>query len=748
MTTESQDWLALCPRGVPGLLGAELQRLGATAVKPAEASVSFSGPRSVMYRACLWSRLASRILMPVGRAPAADADELYASILDMPWSKLIADGASIAVAFNGSNPSIRNTRFGAQRFKDAVLDAFRRDGLEPPQVDPASPDLQIVVRLQGKKIDVALDMVGESLHRRGYRRGAGEAPLKEHLAAAVLMRAGWTGANATLDFDALIDPMCGSATLLLEGALIAADQAPALGREHFGFMHWSEHDATQWQMIVKDARGRAERGTANGLPEIRGYDADPRVIRQAQENIAAAGMQSWVRVSVKAIGEIVKPTHVNLKNGLVVCNPPYGHRLGANDDLLSLFNALGKCLHTQFEGWQAAILAGERAHGVALGLRSHKQLSLFNGQIPVLLLLLDLQNNRLHDAVADTTDTAPTAAGDGFKEAPNKWPQKAPIEADQPVELSAGAAMFANRIRKNQRRLRSWLKRSGVSSYRLYDADMPEYAVAVDRYGDWLHVAEYKAPAQVSEEAAQARLMEVRHALPIATGVPSERIVFKQRAKQKGKTQYTRQSRRNQHLEVQEGAAKLLVNLHDYLDTGLFLDHRPLRLLLGKEAQGKRFLNLFCYTGAATVHAALGGASATTSVDLSNAYLEWLEKNLALNGFGTSQAHSAVRADVLHWLREGTAQYDLIFLDPPSFSNSAKMLGTFDVQRDHGGLLKLAMARLAPAGTLYFSNNRRKFTLDAEIRDLYTCEDLTRATLDPDFSRPSPPHCCWKISAN
>ncbi|GAB5414119.1 MAG: bifunctional 23S rRNA (guanine(2069)-N(7))-methyltransferase RlmK/23S rRNA (guanine(2445)-N(2))-methyltransferase RlmL [Congregibacter sp.] len=744
MATESQRWLALCPRGVPALLARELSQFGATELNEAEASVSFLGSRAVMYRACLWSRLASRILMPVGQGFAADADELYATVLALPWPELLAEGAKIAVVFNGSNPQIRNTRFGAQRCKDAVLDAYRAAALPPPAVDPAAPDISIVVRLQGKKIDVALDMVGESLHRRGYRQAAGDAPLKEHLAAAVLMRGGWC--DPENGFDALIDPMCGSGTLLLEGAMIAADQAPGLGRRQFGFMHWAGHDELQWQMIVKDAEGRATRGLEQQLPEIRGFVADPRVIRMAQANIAAAGLQALVRVSVKAIDEVVQPTHVVLEKGLVVCNPPYGQRLGKNDDLAPLFQSLGRCLHDQFKGWSGAILAGEEAHGRALGLRSHKQYKLFNGQLPVLLLMLDLSNNRLHDSAALATGRAPDVAGKGFKsatESASPW-KSASAEPEDAGPLSAGGEMFANRIRKNQRRLKSWIKRTGETCYRLYDADMPEYAVAVDRYDDWLHVSEYKAPAQVSEEAADARLDEVRRALPVATGVPSQRIVFKQRARQKGKAQYQRQSRRNDFMEVREGQVKLLVNLHDYLDTGLFLDHRPLRKRLHDEARDKRFLNLFCYTGAATIHAAMGGAASTTSVDLSNAYLAWLERNLSLNEL-TGKRHTIVRADVLHWLRDGDSQFDVIFLDPPSFSNSAKMLGTFDVQRDHAGLIKLAMTRLAADGRLYFSNNRKKFRLDEALGAAFTCRDITKATLDPDFVRPSAPHSCWEI---
>ncbi|MDP5052671.1 MAG: bifunctional 23S rRNA (guanine(2069)-N(7))-methyltransferase RlmK/23S rRNA (guanine(2445)-N(2))-methyltransferase RlmL, partial [Congregibacter sp.] len=608
------------------------------------------------------------------------------------------------------------------RSKDAIVDAFRAAQLAPPRVSPDAPDIQVVVRLQRDHIDVALDMVGESLHRRGYRRSTGDAPLKENLAAAVLLRANWP--VLAKEGAALIDPMCGSATLLLEGAQIAADQAPALQREQFGFMAWRDHDAQQWAAIRSEAQGRAERGLSAGLPEIRGYDADPQVVRSAEENIAAAGFSKWVRVSVKALGEVRKPTHVALPKGLMVANPPYGERIGRKDSLPQLYRHLGELLHREFPGWQAAILASDREHGRAMGLRSHRQYQMFNGRLPVTLLLFDLQDNRLADSgppgVAPLSDQGSTGGAVAVPGAAE----------DEGQPLSPGAEMFANRVRKNQRKLSAWLKRSGNTCYRLYDADIPEYAVAVDRYGDWLHVAEYKAPAQVSEEGAAERLDDIRRALPLASGVPPERIVYKQRERQRGKAQYQARGTESDMLSITEGDARLLVNLQDYLDTGLFLDHRPLRLRIAKEVKGMRFLNLYCYTGTATIHAALGGARETVSVDLSNSYLRWLGQNLAHNGLAETHNHLE-RSDVMQWLRTGDDTFDVILLDPPSFSNSRKVPGSFDVQRDHTGLISLAMQRLSGTGHLYFSNNRRKFRLDDEVSERCNVEEIT-AAFPPD----------------
>ncbi|MEM6775333.1 MAG: bifunctional 23S rRNA (guanine(2069)-N(7))-methyltransferase RlmK/23S rRNA (guanine(2445)-N(2))-methyltransferase RlmL [Pseudomonadota bacterium] len=718
-------WLATCPRGVSNLLAQEVRDAGGERVEELAQGVAFHGSRASMYRLCLWSRVASRVLLSVGEGAAGNADELYATLLEMPWESLLAAKVSFSVAFSGSNAELRNTRFGAQRCKDAVLDRFRARGLRPPDVRPGTADVGISVRLRERQVDVAVDMAGESLHRRGYRRGTGVAPLKENLAAAMLLRAGWPALAS--EGAALIDPLCGSATLLVEGALMALDRAPALERERFGFMGWHGHEAVQWEALRAEARARAERGARGDVPEIRGYDADPRVIRRAQENIAAAGLSRVVRVSVKALNEVSRPTHRPMARGLLICNPPYGKRIGEAPNLPLLYRRLGKLMHDEFSGWEAAILAPEPDFARATGLRSHRNHRLYNGRIPVGLYRFTLINNRLADPAP-----APTAAA---------APEQAPALVK---EEEAGAEMLANRLRKNRQRLSRWLKRSGTSCYRLYDADLPEYAVAIDVYNGWLHVAEYRAPPQVPQDKAALRLNTVRAVLPETLGVPASQVVYKRRERQRGSQQYGRRDERGELLTVSEGRARLLVNLHDYLDTGLFLDHRPLRLRIAEEAHGKRFLNLFCYTGTATVHAALGGARESLSIDLSNTYLRWLEKNLNLNGL-SPQRHETFRGDVLAWLKDSERQFDLLLLDPPSFSNSSGLDSDFDVQRDHAALIKASMGRLAGDGVLYFSNNRRRFRLDDEVSERFAVEDITRSTLDPDFPRSPPPHRCWRI---
>ena len=720
--SDSNAWFATCPKGVESLLAAELARLGAASTRETVAGVHFTGPRALAYRACLWSRLANRILWPLAQLDAVDADILYRGMREIDWGRLFAVQQSIAVDFSGENRGIRNTQFGAQRCKDAIVDWFMDTTAQRPSVDRANPDVRLNVRLVRESAHLSIDLSGGSLHQRGYRLQAGIAPLKENLAAAVLLRADWPGIAAR--GGALIDPMCGAGTLLLEGAMMAADIAPGLGRTRFGFLHLLMHDPLQWQGILNDARSRAERGRAAQLPEMLGYDWDPAVIRRAQENIARIGLEQSVRVSCKPVSQLQKPTHLPLPFGLLVCNPPYGERLGEKERLAPLYRQLGEVMLAEFPGWQAAILTSDIDLGKATGLRSHKRYAFFNSAIATSLLLFDLGRNELRDT-AGTTASIPVV----------------------PAELSEGATMFANRIRKNRKRLSAWVKRERLDCYRLYDADMPEYAVVVDVYGDHVHVAEYQAPKDVAAEAAERRLEEVRSALPVALGIPAENIVYKLRSRQRGSEQYRKQDSRGELLIVKEGPAQLLVNLRDYIDTGLFLDHRPLRLRIGKEATGKDFLNLFCYTGSATVHAALGGAHSTTSIDLSNTYLNWLSKNLAANKLEDSR-NSVIREDCQSWLARTRSRFDLVLLDPPSFSNSKAVAESFDVQRDHPQLVRLAMAVLRKEGCLYFSNNRRGFTLESSIQDEFLCEDITAQTLPPDFQRNRKIHCCWSIRHN
>ncbi|MBP7824047.1 MAG: bifunctional 23S rRNA (guanine(2069)-N(7))-methyltransferase RlmK/23S rRNA (guanine(2445)-N(2))-methyltransferase RlmL [Pseudomonas sp.] len=712
-----------CPKSLEGLLLEEARGLGLEEAREQVAAVRGQASMETAYRLCLWSRLANRVLLVMARFPLSNAEELYQGVHAIDWHEHLLPSGSLAVEFSGRGAGIDNTHFGALKVKDAIVDKLRTAQGERPSVDKLNPDLRVHLRLERGEAIVSLDLSGHSLHQRGYRLQQGAAPLKENLAAAVLIRAGWPQLAA--EGAALSDPMCGVGTLLIEAGLMAADIAPNLRRQQWGFTHWLGHVPALWQKLHEEAQARAQAGLAKPPLWIRGYEADPRLITPARNNIERAGLADWVKIYQGELATF-EPRPDQGQHGLLVCNPPYGERLGDEASLLYLYQHLGERLRQSCLGWQAAIFTGAPELGKRMGLRSHKQYALFNGALPCKLLLMRIEPEQFVTSARPAENTPPLAG-----------------ESNTAARLSEGGQMFANRLQKNLKTLGKWAKKAGVECYRLYDADMPEYALAIDLYRDWVHVQEYAAPRSIDPEKAQTRLLDALAAIPVALGIPSERVVIKRRERQAGTRQYERQAAQGQFMEVTEGGVRLLVNLTDYLDTGLFLDHRPMRLRIQQEAAGKRFLNLFCYTATATVHAAKGGARSTTSVDLSKTYLDWARRNLALNGF--SERHRLEQGDVMHWLAEDRGEYELIFIDPPTFSNSKRMEGVFDVQRDHVQLLDLAMARLAAGGTLYFSNNFRKFQLDDSLQQRYAVEEISAQTLDADFARNPKIHRAWRL---
>lgn len=713
------DWLATCPKGLELLLSEELIAMGAEGVKETVAAVYFNGSLELAYRACLWSRLANRILMPLHSFMLKESDDLYRECNDIPWEQHFSSVQSIAIDFIGTSRLVDNTMYGSQRVKDAIVDRIRRIEGERPSVDTKNPDIRIQVRQHKGRVSVSLDISGESLHRRGYRTGQGSAPIKENLAVALLLRAGWPAMAA--EGGALLDPMCGSGTLLIEGAMMAADIAPGMLRERYGFDSWLQHDAELWQALIDESHQRKAIGLEKLELDIRGYDANPRVLEYTTKNIENAGLDDHIRLAHKPIDQFGKPT---AERGLLLTNPPYGARLGEMEELIPLYQKLGAVLQKNFHGWRAAVFTGNVDLGRETDLSPTKQYSLFNGTIPCKLLVFEDMTSKSAQIAARLSTPAPTQA------------------------LTSGAKMVLNRLKKNRRKLESWYKKSDVSCYRLYDADIPEYAVAIDVYDHSIYVQEYVAPSTISEKVARERFGEIKQAVKEFSANFTGKIYYKERRRQKGDSQYEKLSEGSSDtFTVSEGKAIFEINLSDYLDTGLFLDHRPVRSMIGEMVKGKRFLNLFCYTAAASVQAALAGAASSLSIDMSNTYLDWAQRNYDLNSLRSSK-HKLLRADCMKWLESEQEQYDIIFLDPPTFSNSKKMDSVLDIQRDHGDLIRSSMAKLAPGGTLIFSNNFRKFKMDELTLRQFNCQNITPQTLDMDFERNPRIHNVWLITRN
>jgi len=734
-------------------------------VRERASGVAFSGPLAVGYRACLWSRIANRVFLELAQFEAADADQFYAAARALDWSRHLGPGATLACDFSGRHPTITHTHFGALKLKDAIVDALRdQDGLRP-DIDLERPSVRVHAHAHGgNRITLSLDLSGESLHRRSYRGAAGEAPLKENVAAGILMRSGWpelAGRGAQF-----LDPMCGSGTIVIEAALMAADRAPGLARAYYGFLGWRGHDARLWADILADAEMRA-RAPVPALV-ICGYDKDASAIRAARENAQRACVDTLVQFEVKtlaqaapseaAAGRVAAPEAEASQTeapradpsqteapqtdpsqteapdvdaavpGLLCVNPPYGVRLEDHEAARALHRQLGAVLRERFQGWQAAVLIGAPQLGMELGIRAHRTHVVWNGPIECRLLRLKV----------------------------------APESAREPGTLSKGAAqfrdtpgarMFANRLAKNLKRLRGWAARQRIGCYRLYDADMPEYAFAIDLYrtldpeASWLHVQEYAAPSEIELDAIRRRRGEAMSTLTDVTGVAPERIRMRLRRRTRRGEQYDKVDDQASYHLIEESGLRFRVNFDDYLDTGLFLDHRLTRQRLRAAAAGKRFLNLFAYTGTATVYAAAGGASQSTTVDLSNTYLDWARRNLALNRLDGSQ-HQFVHADCRAWLQEGAVgPYDLIFLDPPTFSNSKRMEGVLDIERDHVQLIEACVQRLAPGGLLVFSTNAQRFRLDPSLAGRLAVQDISAATIPQDFARNPRIHRCFEIRA-
>jgi 23S rRNA (guanine2445-N2)-methyltransferase / 23S rRNA (guanine2069-N7)-methyltransferase len=743
-----------CPKGLEGLLAEEATALGLEETREHTSAIRGTADMETAYRLCLWSRLANRVLLVLKRFPMKDAEDLYHGVHDIEWADHLEPEGTLAVEFSGHGSGIDNTHFGALKVKDGIVDRLRTaDGLRP-SVDKLNPDLRVHLRLDRGEAILSLDLSGHSLHQRGYRLQQGAAPLKENLAAAILIRSGWPRIAA--EGGALADPMCGVGTFLVEAAMIAADIAPNLKRERWGFSAWLGHVPAIWRKLHDEALERAQAGLAKPPLWIRGYEADPRLIQPGRNNVERAGLSEWIKIYQGEVATF-EPRPDQNQTGLVICNPPYGERLGDEASLLYLYQNLGERLRQACLNWEAAVFTGAPDLGKRMGIRSHKQYAFWNGALPCKLLLIKVLPDQFvtgerrtpeqrqaerEQAAYDQTPDAPQERQYNKNGNPIK-PAPAPV-IEQP-RLSEGGQMFANRLQKNVKALSKWVKREGIDCYRVYDADMPEYAMAIDLYHDWVHVQEYVAPKSIDPEKASIRMFDALAAIPQALGIDKSRVVVKRRERQSGTKQYERQSAQGKFNEVNEGGVKLLVNLTDYLDTGLFLDHRPMRMRIQREAAGKRFLNLYCYTATASVHAAKGGARSTTSVDLSKTYLDWARRNLSLNGF--SDKNRLEQSDVMVWLEASRDEYDLIFIDPPTFSNSKRMEGVFDVQRDQVQLIDLAMARLATGGVLYFSNNFRKFQLEETLVERYVVEEITQQTVDPDFARNGKIHRAWKITA-
>lgn len=691
-----------------------------------------------IYQICLWSRVTSRVLLPLGKKNINTeydiAEQLYTFAKSVNWTNLFNVEQTFAIRLSLDKRVQANQQFTMLRVKDAIADQFNEKIGSRPNVDK-NPDFHIFATVNDKQAELYLDLSGTSLHRRGYRVAMTDAPLKENLASALLYSVDFH----QKDFDVIIDPMCGSGTLLIEALLMKADYAVGLDKadNQFGFYAWQHHDDTLWQNMVTDAQSRFHdkiQRMANGeMPAVFGFDMDAKAVRATHKNLLASGLTPIINKitlqqrSLATLNLAVEKQVNAWKNPLIITNPPYGERLGEEELIKPLYQGLGKKLQHLFANSQAPITLGVLSAKVeqadTLAILEPKTLRCHNGAITVYFRygLLN-KNNELNL-----------------------------IERFEKREINVEEGQdFVNRLQKNLANLKKLAKKQQVTNLRVYDADLPDFKVAVDIYGNFVHVQEYAAPKSIPPETAKKRfnlaLLGIREVLQ----ANREQVFIKTRARQSGNEQYEKKGNTGKFYVVSEPTAQnqrafFLVNFSDYLDTGLFLDHRSIRKMIAENSRGKNVLNLFAYTCTASVHAGLGGAKSVTSVDLSQNYLDWGRKNFALNGLPDLPNYQFIAHDVFDWIKNNTEQYDVIFIDPPTFSNSKKFHGTFDVQRDHTALINRAMNRLTADGILYFSNNFTKFELDKQISERYSVIELTSQTIGFDYDIKKPIHQSWAI---
>ncbi len=703
--------IANCATGLEDLVYQEIVSFGGEQVSRKVAAVSWYGSMETAYRVCLWSRFASRVLLLLESVNLENEEALYTKTKEVDWHVHLNSSTTFAVSTTlGKKPLINHSHFAALRVKDGVVDFFTEKGLARPNVEKNRPDVRIHLHLQENEAALYIDLSGESLHRRGYRDATGIAPLKENLAAAIVSLSGW---NQELPAETIfLDPMCGSGTLLIEAALLWGDSAPGLSRKHYGFNGWPGHDETCWSKLVEEAIQCEERKLDERWPRIIGYDSDPEVVAVARKNIERAGLSEKIKVTCRDFAHLLPPEG----SGFLVSNLPYGERLSEKSHVGHLYSCVGRTLRRYFTGWQVGLFVAEPDLADKLGLHGTTSHKLYNGPIRCRLFTGEVSK-----------DIKSTYA----------WKVNEGLALEEGVD-------FANRLRKNYKKIGGWAKKNKIECFRLYDRDLPEYNVAIDIYNKWILVQEFKPPATVDADLAKKRLSVVLYTVREFFQVGRERVFVKHRSRQKGKNQYQKSNAKPKYYEVSEGKCRFLVNFINYLDTGIFLDHRPIRQKIAELASGKRFLNLFGYTGTATVHAALGGATHTTTVDLSSTYIEWTAKNLALNGL-SHQRNNLVNRDCLGWLKEQRGEFDIIFIDPPTFSNTKKKDLLFDVQKNHVELLRNSAKILKKDGWIFFSTNYRGFKLDTGLEKIFVIKNISKETIPFDFQRNASIHKCWEI---
>ena len=750
--------VAACAFGLEAIVKRELIALGYDAKVAQPGRVEFEGTWPDVCRANLWLRVADRVLVKVLEFPAADFDELFDTVKDHDWSELIAADSAFPVTGRSRLSQLSSVPAVQRTVKKAIVESLKREHGKS-DLPETGVTYKIDVALLNDVAQLTLDTTGDSLHKRGYRKLTGKAPIKETLAAALVDLSVWKPERM------LIDPFCGTGTIPIEAAMTGMKIAPGLNRS-FACSDWSQIPSAAWADAIDQAKSEI---VHDADLQIIGSDIDVEALEMAKYHAKQAGVDRQIHFRQQAFHELQSQR----KYGCIVTNPPYGgERLEDLRSVQPLYETFPGILQ-KLDTWSLFVITNVPSVEKIFQRRANRRRKLFNGRIECMYYqYLGPRPPKGYfddDYVEPVAEVAEEVSVSNARKAPERQAQlgivsEAPAQKTAPSSASyqrgdaaapifgglqpkdrEQADLFRSRLTKRARHLRKWPTKRGITCFRLYDRDIPEIPLVVDRYGDNLHLTEYERPhdRELGRHAAWLELMRTTAAETLEVDV--ERTHLKSR--DHDARQYEKVANQRQRVEVEEAGLKFLVNLTDYVDTGLFLDHRNTRLMVHSEANGTRFLNLFAYTGSFTVYAADADADSTVTVDLSKNYLQWAQDNLKVNGlFGPE--HKFIDMDCMAYLERSVAKkkkFDLIVVDPPTFSNSKRTDEDWDVQQRHVEMLNMIAQILTPGGVVYFSTNFRRFKFDeANLVGFETIFEISRQTVPEDF-RNKRIHRCWRM---
>ncbi|QDU57184.1 bifunctional 23S rRNA (guanine(2069)-N(7))-methyltransferase RlmK/23S rRNA (guanine(2445)-N(2))-methyltransferase RlmL [Aeoliella mucimassa] len=768
------ELIATTAFGLEKLVVRELEKLGYAPRVLRPGRVAFSGDESAICRANLWLRTAERVVIAIGSFQADDFGLLFDGTNSLEWERWIpADGAF--PVRGRSHKSQLSSVPACQKIVNKAVAERLLQAHHVAALPETGASYAIEVELFENTATLLLDTSGLGLHKRGYRTSVAEGQLRETLAAAMVSLSVWNRDRP------MIDPFCGTGTIAIEAALQGRNSAPGIDRE-FAAEAWPAVGADRWHTAREEARDLW------GPPleqRIVATDLNPKSLELARHHAERAGVVGDIHFQQRDFYELTS----SRQYGCLICNPPYGIRIGDERESIELHKKIPIVLR-RLPTWSHYLLTARQDFERLIGQTATRRRKLYNGRIECTFYQFLGPRPPRRDAegkVIKTPSVAPTDEHSPEQQAPaeqtpdeqrgdqsshkqtaaqqppqkqlSDTPKPARTKREQPAPVFGGlkeeaqrqAIEFANRLSKRARHLRRWPTRRGITCFRLYERDVPDVPLIVDRYEDALVIAEYVRPHErtAAEHADWLDLMVTTAAKTLE--VDPKRVFTKFRQTQSGASQYDKFGSDHQIMIAHEGGLEFELNLSDYLDTGLFLDHRQTRSMVRDEAAGKRFLNLFAYTGSFTVYAAAGGAVSTTTVDLSPSYIEWAERNLKRNGFGGPQ-HQFLVADSREWVHALPSEpmFDLAVVDPPTFSNTKRTgadrqeIDDWDVQHHYAELLEALAERMSPEGVVYFSNNFRRFKFDENELPSYQTREISKQTVPEDF-RNQRIHRCWRL---